>query len=397
MNQYADHPQQDPSPEQQPQVSLARGLMTAALVVVSIALAAMFARNAVQSALIFIVILVTLVVAHELAHFVTAKLFGVHVLEFGVGFPPRIFAKRFGDTEYSLNWMPLGGFVRLLGEEDPTHPRSLASRPAWQRLIVLASGSVINLMLPIVLFAFAFTVPHEVSTGRAVISGIGANSPAAEAGLRSGDVILSIGGREARNTLDAGRFIRLNQGLPTDIRIRRGTEEMTVTVTPRWAPPANEGPTGIQIAPQTPFTETESLMPWESLPQGLRTTLDTMVLARNEILSWVKGGARPQVAGPVAIAQTTGEIAREGGLSPLLELSALLSINLGLLNLLPLPMLDGGRALFVVIEVLRRGRRVAPEKEAMVHLVGFVVFITLAVVVTFADISRIVQGDSLFR
>ena len=397
MNQYADHPQQDPSPEQPPQISLARGLMTAALVVVAIAVAAMFARNAVQSALIFIVILVSLVVAHELAHFFTAKLFGVHVLEFGVGFPPRIFAKRFGDTEYSLNWMPLGGFVRLLGEEDPTHPRSLASRPAWQRLIVLASGSVINLVLPIVLFAFAFTVPHEVSVGRAVISAVGANSPAAEAGLRSGDVILSIGGREARNTLDAGRFIRLNQGVPTDVRVRRGAEELTVTVTPRWAPPANEGPTGIQIAPQTPFTEREALMPWQSLPLGLRTTLDTMVLARNEILSWVKGGARPQVAGPVAIAQTTGEVAREGGLSPLLELAALLSINLGLLNLLPLPMLDGGRALFVVIEVLRRGRRIAPEKEAMVHLVGFVVFITLAVVVTFADISRIVQGDSLFR
>lgn len=396
MNQYADHPQQEPTPEQ-PQASLARRLMTAAMVVAAIALAAMFARSAVQSALIFVVILVSLVVAHELAHFFTAKMFGVHVLEFGVGFPPRIFAKRFGETEYSLNWMPLGGFVRLLGEEDPTHPRSLASRPAWQRLIVLAAGSVINLVLPIVLFAFAFTVPHEVSTGRAVISAVGANSPAAESGLRSGDVILSIGGREARNTLDAGRFIRLNQGVPTDIRIRRGGEEMTVSVTPRWAPPANEGPTGIQIAPQTPFTETESLMPWQSLPLGVRTTLDTMVLARNEILSWVYGGASPQVAGPVAIAQTTGEIAREGGLSPLLELAALLSINLGILNLLPLPMLDGGRALFVVIEVLRRGRRVAPEKEAMVHLVGFVVFITLAVVVTFADISRIVQGDSLFR
>ena len=396
MNQYADHPEQDPSPEQ-PQMSLARGLMTAAMVVVAIAVAAVFARSAVQSALIFIVILVSLVVAHELAHFVTAKMFGVHVLEFGVGFPPRVFAKRFGETEYSLNWMPLGGFVRLLGEEDPTHPRSLASRPAWQRLIVLAAGSVINLVLPIVLFAFAFTVPHEVSTGRAVISAVGANSPAAESGLRSGDVILSIGGREARNTLDTGRFIRLNMGSATDVVVRRGGEEMTVSVTPRWAPPANEGPTGIQIAPQTPFTERESLMPWESLPAGLRATFDTMVLARNEILSWAYGGARPQVAGPVAIAQTTGEIAREGGLSPLLELSALLSINLGILNLLPLPMLDGGRALFVVIEVLRRGRRVAPEKEAMVHLVGFVVFITLAVVVTFADISRIVQGDSLFR
>ena len=393
MNQYADH---EPQPEQ-PKPSLMRTMSTVLTVLVSLALAAMFARSALQSALIFIVILVSLVVAHELAHFVTAKMFGVHVLEFGVGFPPRVWGKKFGETEYTINWLPLGGFVRLLGEEDPTHPRSLASKPAWQRLIVMVAGSAINLVLPVALFAFAFTIPHEEMVGRAVVSTVAPESPAAQAGLQVGDVILAIGGRDAKNVLEAGRLIRINMGGETPMLIRRGSDDMTVRVTPRWAPPEGQGPTGIQIAPQVPFTEVVALLPWESLPLGLRTTADTMVLARNEILGWAYGGSSPQVAGPVAIAQTTGEIARQGGISPLLELAALLSINLGIVNLLPLPMLDGGRALFVLIEVARRGRRIAPEKEAMVHLVGFVLFLALAIAVTFADISRIMSGESLFR
>jgi regulator of sigma E protease len=356
-----------------------------------------FARDATSAALLFILILVGLVVAHEFAHFLTAKLFGVYVIEFGIGFPPKIWGKKFGETEYTLNWLPIGGFVRLMGEEDPTHPRSLASRPKWQRFIVLAAGSVMNLILPIFLFAIAFTIPHEESIGRAIISEVEPNSPAAAAGLKPEDVIYEIGGRNAKNSIEAGRLIRLNMGHNTEIRVKRINEFVTVNVTPRWSPPAGQGPTGIKIAPQYGFTETVSQPPWKSIPNGFRTTIDTMILARNEFISWFKGGSSPEVAGPVAIAQTTGEVAREGGASPLLELAALLSINLGIINLLPLPMLDGGRVMFLVIEFLRGGRRIAPEKEALVHLVGFVLFMALAVVVTFADVSRIVNGESLFR
>jgi regulator of sigma E protease len=377
--------------------TLPRALGTALAVLAALAIAAVFARDALTSALIFVVVLVGLVVVHELAHFVTAKLFGVHVLEFGVGFPPRIGARRWGETEYSINWLPLGGFVRLLGEEDPTAPRSLASRPAWQRLVVLCAGSIANLLLPIVLFAFAFTWPHEESIGRARLDSVIPGSPAAAAGLRTGDVIYEVGGRNAKNVAEAGRLIRLNLGHETELLIQRDGEFVTVRVTPRWAPPPDQGPTGIIITPQQPFTERVVQPPWESLPNGLRATADTMLLARNELLSWIKDGRTPAVAGPVAIAQTTGEVAKEGGVSPVLELAALLSINLGIMNLLPLPMLDGGRAMFVVIEVLRRGRRIAPEKESLVHLIGFVLFIALAVVVTFSDISRIVAGESVFR
>ena len=397
--QFSDQPPVDPAEANEAPVrpSPWRILSTLITVAVSIAIAAVFARSALTSAALFLFIFVALVVAHELAHFATAKLFGVLVLEFGVGFPPRIFAVRFGETEYSLNWMPLGGFVRMLGEEDGSHPRSLGAQVPWKRLIVLASGSLINLALPVVLFAFAFTVPHEVSTGRAMITTVAPNSPAAAAGLKSSDVILSINGREAKNTLDAGRLIRLNLGYEIPVTVQRGPEQITVRVTPRWATPNGQGPTGIGIQAQVPFTEMVSEPPWVSLPHGLQATAETMVLARNELFGWTKGGKAPQVAGPVAIAQTTGEVARQGGVAQLLELAALLSINLGIMNLLPLPMLDGGRALFVVIEVLRRGRRIPARREQMVHLVGMVLFIALTLVVTFSDISRIVAGDSLVR
>lgn len=356
------------------------------------------AGGAVNSALLFLLMITALVLIHEAAHFATARLFGVRVLEFGVGFPPRIGAVRWRDTIYSLNWLPLGGFVRLLGEEDPDDPRSLAAQARWKRFIVLVSGAAANLLLPVLLFGIAYMVPHEESAARAVIAEVVPGAPAEAAGLRTGDVIFEIGGRNAKNVAEAGRLVRLHQGRETDFLVKRGEEGfVTVAVEPRWAPPAGQGPTGIRIAAQYPFTDVIALPPWDAAGAGLRATVDAMILFRNEVIGWVKGSGGPALAGPVGIAQTTGEVAREGGISPLFSLAAVLSINLGVLNLLPLPMLDGGRLSFLMLEIARRGRRVAPEREALVHLAGFVVFIGLAVVITFADIARIANGESLFR
>ena len=390
-----------------PRRSVARHAATALSVLVALAVASVLARDAVTAALIFAVMLLALIVAHELAHFLTAKLFGVYVHEFGIGFPPRIWAKRFGETEYSVNWLPLGGFVRLMGEEDPSDPRALAARPSWQRFIILASGSVANLLLPILLFAGALTLPHEESIARAEITTVVPGAPADLAGLEVGDLIYEIGGRNSKNVSDASRLVRLNLGKTVEILVRRGGAFERIEVTPRWSPPAGQGPTGIIISAQAPCmleiaqpqcTETVSQPPWESIPNGLRATFDTIVLARNELISRIKGGGGgAPVMGPVGIAQTTGEAARAGGVPLLLQLAALLSINLGIINLLPLPMLDGGRIFFLLLEVARRGRRIAPEKEALVHLVGFVLFIALFVAVTFADISRIVSGETVFR
>lgn len=450
------------------------------------------------SVLPFLLILVLLVVVHELGHFVTAKLAGVRVLEFGIGYPPRLFAVRRGGTEYSVNLLPLGGFVRLLGEEDPSDPQSLAAQRASTRLLVMGAGSFMNFVLAVVLFSIALMIPREMAVGRAVIAQVVPDSPAAKAGLQPGDVILAIGGREIESVSDASYTIRLHLGEETDVRVRRTdpatgqTREVTVNVRPRWVPPPYEyvvqpgddvttvsqktgfaaeavrqaadietslsegqrltitedgeaidyvvkegdtvssvarllrvreaavaaaaglpdpealtpgttlrfaqGPTGIVIAPQYPFTETRSLDPLSAFQRGLRSTFDALKLARNQVIMWLKGGAsQAPVSGPIGIAQATGEVVREAGWKSLMDLAALLSINLAILNILPLPMLDGGRMAFVLLEVARRGRRIAPAKEALVHFVGMVALLILVVVLSYFDVARIVRGESLFR
>jgi len=446
------------------------------------------------SILPFVSILVVLVVIHELGHFITAKLSGVQVLEFGIGYPPKIWGKQRGETEYTINLLPLGGFVRLLGEEDPTAPRSLAGKPAWTRLIVMGAGSFMNFVLAIVLFTLALMIPKEVAVCGATISQVVPGSPAAQAGLKPGDQIDTIGGRKVENTADASYNIRLRLGEDTDFVVLRtdpttkDTSKVKTSVRPRWAPPAyvydvkpgddvtkvvNEtgfdapavrdaagikyvldankelklpdgttyttktgdtvqsvakttrvseddiarlaelpdqntipsdkktlnfaqGATGIRIASKTPFTENRSYGPIEAFQKGWQQTFDSLKLARNQVVMWVKGAGSAPVSGPIGIAQATGEVVDQAGWRSLVDLAALLSINLAILNILPLPMLDGGRMAFVLIEVARRGRRVSPQKEAMVHLVGMVALLLLVVVLSYFDIASIVRGDKLF-
>ncbi len=316
-------------------------------------------------------VLVVLIVAHELGHFITAKLTGVKVLEAGLGYPPRIWGFTWRDTIYSINWLPLGGFVRLLGEEDPSDPGSLAAKPRWVRLLVLASGSGMNFVLPILLFAIAFSIPRDVNVGLTQITDVVPDAPAQEAGLQSGDVIFEINDEEVRNIREVSMAIRLNLGETIDFTVKHpdGVTE-TIPVHARWSPPQGQGPTGIMIANMYSFTEKESFPPWQAIPKGWTATVDSLLLARNEVISWTKGNSGPDVAGPVGIAQATGEVVEQAGWLVLFDFAALLSINLAIINILPLPMLDGGRIAFVLLEIVRRGKRIAPEKEALVHLVG---------------------------
>jgi regulator of sigma E protease len=355
-----------------------------------------------------------------------------------------------------------------------------------------------NFVLAIALFSIALMIPREVPVGRAVISEVVPGSPAAEAGLKSGDIIMKIDGRDIDSVADASYNIRLNLGEDTEIVVRRTDpittepQEFRTHVTPRWAPPPFEftvqpgqnvdavaqatgfdrdsvraaagietllpvgrelairdgddivrytpelegetvayvarnlrlpeaavaaaaglpeqnqlepgavllfpqGATGIRIAAQFPFTESRSLDPLTALQRGWRSTFDSLKLARNEFYSWFKGGTSAPVSGPIGIAQATGEVFKEAGWKSLMDLGALLSINLAVLNILPLPMLDGGRMAFVVIELLRRGRRISPAKEAAVHFAGMVALLALVVVLSYFDVARIVNGESLFR
>ena len=357
----------------------------------------------------FVAILVVLVIVHEVGHYFTAKLAGVKVLEFGVGYPPRIWGKRYGDTEYTINALPLGGFVRLLGEEDPSDPRSLAAKPRWVRIIVLISGAVMNAVLPVILYTFTFLLPQDVPIGRAVVDKVNPGSPAAEAGVKTGDIIVAVNGHEVESVPDASYYIRLNQGRTMTWTLRRpidegnvggisaGTETVVLRVYGRWSHPAGQGPTGISLSQRGLQIESRSYPIWEAIPKAVVHTAEALIIARNQVISWFTVRQAPQIQGPVGIAQVTGEVVKQAGWVKLFELSAILSINLAIINVLPLPMLDGGRVMFVLVELLRRGKRIPPEKEALVHLAGFVVLISLAVVITFFDIQRIVSGDSLFR
>ncbi|MFN8555863.1 MAG: M50 family metallopeptidase [Dehalococcoidia bacterium] len=361
-----------------------------------------------RSVLPFLGILVALVVVHELGHYFTAKAAGIKVLEFGIGYPPKLWGKRFGETEYTINALPLGGFVRMLGEEDPSDPESFAAKPRWVRVIVLLSGAAMNAILPVFLFTCTFLIPQDVAVGRAVVDRVEPGTPAADAGVRSGDIIQRINGREIGSLADAHYVIRLNQGSTMTWTIQRpiegisgpvsaGRETMELQVYGRWAPPSGQGPTGIALQQRGLQIEKRSYPIWEAVPKAFVRTAESLILARNQIISWVVGRTAPQVAGPVGIAQATGEVVKQAGWVALFEFSALLSINLAIVNVLPLPMLDGGRVLFIVIEMLRGGKRIPPERESLVHLAGFVVLIGLMVLVTFADIQRLVAGESPFR
>ncbi|MBI2858042.1 MAG: site-2 protease family protein [Chloroflexi bacterium] len=348
------------------------------------------------TAIVFILMLAVLILVHEAGHFTLAKIFHVTVKEFGLGFGPRIFGIKRGETEYTLNAVPLGGFVKMVGEEDPNLPGSLAGKPIGVRALVLSSGALMNIVLPIILLTASFMVPHQVLRETVYIDDVAPGSPAAIAGVKPGDVVLKMDGHKVRNRTDVSYRIALRFGSQVKLTLRsEGASPREVIVKTRWNPPEGQGPTGIRIGGSDSRIDTESLPIWQAFPRGAATVWETLVLFKNEVEGWFIRRTAPQVAGPIGIAQATGEIAR-AGISPIFRFASLLSLNLAIFNLLPLPALDGGRLAFVLVEWIRRGKRVSPQKEGMVHLIGFIVLLSLMALVTYLDINRIISGTSLF-
>lgn len=221
--------------------------------------------------LIFLGILAVLILAHELGHFATAKAFGVRVDEFGLGFPPRLIGIKRGETTYSLNAVPLGGFTKMAGEEDPDVPRSLASKSVGARVIVLSAGSIMNVLLPILLFSIAFMVPHNVVTGDVVVAEVVPNSPAAAAGIEVGDIILSLNDEPVNSIGDLQIFTHLNLGKEVNLAVRHSNAAVEeVRLIPRWKPPPGEGAMGVALSMPDAVIVRQSYPFWEAIPMGVK-------------------------------------------------------------------------------------------------------------------------------
>jgi regulator of sigma E protease len=423
-----------------------------------------------------------LVLVHEAGHFFTARAFGIRVEEFGIGLPPRAFAIRRNGIDYSINWLPIGGFVKILGENgDSDAPDSFGNAPAWQRILVLVAGVTMNMITAIILFMLVFMIfGKTVEGGVARIQDVSDGGPAAAAGLKPDDLVLAIAGQPVTSSEqspaidDLRTLLDAQRGKDTVLTIDRAGATQEIHVTPRSdaSAPAlgvtlqeQRGPLQVQSVdanstayanglrqgdvlvsvngynvptidrlnmaltkadgnasvdlvysrggtPQIPIrvdlsgnglvgvvavwpsTHT-AYSPGEALSNTLNTTWTILTAIPRELGQVIRGQAPANsVAGPIGIAQITGEVSRESGLQGLMTLTALLGINLALINILPLPALDGGRILFILIEILRGGRKIAPEKEAVVHLVGMVVLLVLIALISIGDIGRLLQGAS---
>ena len=425
-------------------------------------------------------LLLILVVVHELGHFATARAIGVKVLEFGVGFPPRVFGVYTGRTQvllhaqtrfvgldgpqslqpgqrvkvgsiedeelgliavevelhrttgkdedpshfnrpvdhllwhegrvrsvnggsfeladmlYSVNIIPLGGFVRLAGENNPTVPQSLAAKGAGSRIMVLAAGAAMNAILPLLIFTVMFMLPQDEEVGRLAVTEVLEGSPAAQAGLRAGDIFVAANGQAIENRVDLTREINLNGGSELTLQIERDRSLQTVAITPAFNTRSSQWQAGVAVGLTETQVVSRSRPLWEAVPASVSATWDLLVLLKQTVGGMISHGAAPQLSGPVGIAQMTGEISREGGFIGWLTVGILLSVNLAIINILPFPMLDGGRIVFVVIEWLRRGKRISTEKENLVHLIGLVILVGGIAAITVNDVARIVEGVSIF-
>jgi regulator of sigma E protease len=366
--------------------------------------------NPLIAIIAFLLMLGLLVVVHELGHFLTALWMGIKVEEFGVGFPPRalVLHERNG-VKYTLNWLPLGGFVRFAsgdGAGDALYGAggSLAAAPPWRKIAVMVAGPLMNLLLAMLIFAILFmTMGIPTPTGRQLLSQVYAETPAAQAGMQSGDLLVSLDGRPAETAEMIGATARANPGQPIEAVVLRDDQELNLTIIPGpWtSPEGNNIPIGFGFS-YGPEVETVRSDPLTSIWRGVTYSIELtgrMLEALAGLPASLLGLFTPtsspngEPIGPVGIARATGEVIQQpGGFVAFWNLTAILSLNLFLLNLLPIPALDGSHIIFALVEWLRGGKKVPPEKEAMVHAIGFMALMGLMLLITVNDVINAVRG-----
>jgi len=336
--------------------------------------------------LIFVVIVfVILILPHELGHLLMAKKFGIRVDKFSFGFGPRLWGIKRGETEYVVSAFPLGGYVKIAGMQpgEENTKDGFQNKSLGQRILVICAGSLMNYLISIILLAAVFMIGfYTVNINETIVGQVVVNSPAEEAGILPGDRIVQINGRPVHNWNELSPLITEGGDETLALSIERKTQTFIVKVKPIFDPELKRKIIGI-----TQPTVYVRYNPLEALGRGAKRTVFITGVIISAVGGMIKGTVPAEFSGPVGIIQIVGQSARMG-LVNFLVLAALLSINLGLFNLLPIPALDGGRLLFLIIEGVW-GRPINMAKQELIHYLGFIILMVLVILVTYQDILRL--------
>ncbi|MGB9886359.1 MAG: RIP metalloprotease RseP [Moorellales bacterium] len=331
--------------------------------------------------LIAVVFFSILIVVHEFGHFLVAKLVGVRVEEFSLGMGPLLVGRRRGETFYCLRLIPLGGYNKLAGMEPEAldDPRGFYRKPVGQRMAIMVAGSLMNFLFALLIYTLVFW-SLGLPSNQPVIGQVLPGWPAHEAGLRPGDRVVAVNGRPVDEWQDLVETIRRNPGTRIELTVERSGRRLDVGVVPRLDPQSQVGMIGIE--------QSIIRLNWAAaLGHGIRQTAMMLYLILVGLAQMFTHQAAVDLVGPVGIVQMLGEAARFGT-ATVMGFAAFISLNLGLINLFPIPALDGSRLLFLTVEALR-GRPVDPRKEGLVHLVGFALLVAALLIVTYRDLLRI--------
>lgn len=336
-----------------------------------------------------------LVIFHELGHFLIAKRFGVKVEEFGIGFGQKLLSVRKRGTIYRINLIPLGGYVKLKGEEDNFEAEDgFAKKSVWERFAIVSAGPLTNFFLALFIFCIAgmtFGVPTDKLSN--IVWRVLKGSVAEKVGIRAGDRIIQIDDKKIRDGKDMIEIIHKSAGKRLKIKILRKNREIIIYATPKLTKLGNKK---VGLLGFNPKPVMKRYGPVGSIKEGVKYTSYLTYITLKGIFFAIKmafSGENPQVGGPILIIKMAGEAA-EFGIGSLLTFIGFVSVNVGIIMLIPFPALDGGRLLFLIIEAIRK-KRIPAEKEGIVHIVGFAFLLALMVLIIYSDIIRTIKGNTL--
>ncbi|NLK37720.1 MAG: site-2 protease family protein [Epulopiscium sp.] len=358
--------------------------------------------SSISSIIVAIILLSILVIAHEFGHFIVAKKSGILVEEFAVGMGPKLISHQFGETVYSLRLFPLGGFCRMLGEDQDCHDeRSFQEKSLWKRAAVVVAGPIMNFILAGVFF-FGLAATTYIMLPQ--VSLLTEGYPAQQVGIQLGDRIIKLDGKMVGLFEDVELIMREADGSPMEVEVIRQGQKLAFSITPMLS--TEDGTYKIGFIPTVRngmFSKDVDGYEKASFMDTLRYTGDSLVFYTRHMAEglgrlFTFQVSKEEVAGPIGIFQVVGEGYQEGlkhsvaaAIQNLAYLGAILSVNLGLLNLFPVPALDGGRLLFIIIEAVRR-KPMNPELEGKVHFTGFMLLMLLMLYIAFNDVSKIFMG-----